>query len=140
MRSATGFREPMPWSEVFMVFLVSHLAGDYLLQTEFQALNKRGGLTGTPVMRRALVAHVFTYTLVFIPALVWLWDSLGAGTIGVAALIAIPHLIQDDGRLLTLYGQRVKNTDISKYPMLGAAMDQSFHIVALFLTALLVGT
>jgi hypothetical protein len=131
----------MSWSEVFVVFLVSHLAGDYLLQTEFQALNKRGGLTGTPSQRRALVNHVLTYTLVFVPALIWLSDSLGAGgMIGVAALIAIPHLIQDDGRLLTLYGQKVKHTDISKYPMLGAAMDQSFHVIALFLLALLIGS
>ena len=59
---------------------------------------------------------------------------------GVAALIAIPHWIQDDGRLLTLYGQRVKHTDISKYPMLGGAMDQSLHVIALFLTALLIGS
>ncbi len=131
----------MSWTDVFVVFLVSHLAGDYLLQTEFQALNKRGGLTGTPMMRRALVTHVVTYTAVFVPALIWLSDSLGpGGVIGAAALIAIPHLIQDDGRLLTLYGEKVKNTDISKYPMLGAAMDQSFHIVALFLLALLVGS
>ena len=131
----------MSWSDVFVVFLVSHLAGDYLLQTEFQALNKRGGLTGTPAQRRALVNHVLTYTLIFVPALLWLSSSLGlGGAIGVAALIAIPHLIQDDGRLLTLYGQRVKNTDISKYPMLGGAMDQSFHVIALFLTALLIGT
>jgi hypothetical protein len=131
----------MNWSDVFVVFLVSHLAGDYLLQTEFQALNKRGGLTGTPDMRRALRTHVLTYTLVFLPALIWISDSLGVGVaIGVAALIAIPHLIQDDGRLLSLYGQKVKNTDISKYPMLGGAMDQSFHVIALFLTALLIGT
>ena len=80
----------MPWSEVFVVFLVSHLAGDYLLQTEFQALNKRGGLSGTLIQRRALVTHVLTYTLVFVPALIWVSNSLGAGgTIGVAALIAI---------------------------------------------------
>jgi hypothetical protein len=131
----------MPWTEVFVVFLVTHLAGDYLLQTEFQALNKRGALTGTPTMRRALVLHVITYTLSFVPALIWLSDSLGAGGVfGVTALIAIPHLIQDDGQLLTLYAQTVKHTDISKYPTLGAAMDQSLHVIALFLTALLIGT
>ncbi len=55
-------------------------------------------------------------------------------------LIAIPHWIQDDGRLLALYGQKVKHTDISKYPMLGGAMDQTLHVIALFLTALLIGT
>ena len=36
--------------------VVSHLLGDYLLQTEWQAVNKRGGLTGTPVQVGAMNA------------------------------------------------------------------------------------
>ncbi len=48
----------MPWDEIFVVFVISHLVGDYLLQTEWQALNKHGGLTGTPEMRLALFSHV----------------------------------------------------------------------------------
>ena len=31
----------MAWVEVFAVFLVSHLTGDYLLQTDWQARHKR---------------------------------------------------------------------------------------------------
>ena len=62
----------MPWVEVFAVFVVSHLAGDYLLQTDWQAENKRGGLGGDPVARRALLSHVTTYTLAFVPAFIWL--------------------------------------------------------------------
>ena len=58
----------------------------------------------------------------------------------MAAAIAIPHLIQDDGRLLTSYSLRVKKADITANPLLGAALDQSFHLLALFLTALLVGS
>lgn len=34
----------MAWIEVFALFVVSHAVGDYVLQTEFQAINKRGGL------------------------------------------------------------------------------------------------
>ena len=34
----------MPWVEVFAVFFVSHQVGDYLLQTDWQAMHKRGGL------------------------------------------------------------------------------------------------
>lgn len=129
----------MPWVEIFAVFVVCHLVGDYLLQTEWQALNKRGALTGTATMRRALVSHVATYTLAFVPGLIWLWGSIHAGVFGVAALIAIPHLIQDDGSLLRRYALRVKKADIQANPALGAAMDQSFHILALFLVALLAG-
>ena len=129
----------MPWVEVFVVFVVSHLAGDYLLQTEWQALNKRGGLTGTPTQRRALVSHIVTYTLAYVPALVWLWDSDHGWVFGLAALIAIPHLIQDDGQLLASYALRVKHADIAGNPSLGAALDQSFHLLALFGTALVAG-
>lgn len=129
----------MPWVEVFAVFLVCHLVGDYMLQTEWQAVNKAGGLTGSREMRRALFSHIATYTLSFVPALIWLWSSIGPWVFGVAAVIAVPHLIQDDGRLLADYSIRVKKADLATNPPLAAALDQSFHILALFLTALLVG-
>jgi hypothetical protein len=130
----------MPWIEVFAVLVVCHLVGDYALQTEWQALNKRGGLTsGSHTARRALFAHVFTYMLAFVPALIWLADSLGAGIIWLAAVIAVPHLIQDDGSLLFSYARAVKKADLAANPLLGAALDQTFHIAALLLTALLAG-
>jgi hypothetical protein len=129
----------MPWVEVFVVFLVSHLVGDYMLQTDWQALHKRGGLTGTPEMRRALVSHVTTYTLAYIPGLIWLSSKIHFWVFGVAALIAIPHLIQDDGTLLYRYALIVKKADIRALPTVGAALDQSFHLLALFGLALLAG-
>ena len=129
----------MPWPEVFIAFLISHLVGDYMLQTDWQALNKRGGLTGTSVQRRALCSHIATYTLAYVPCLVWLAGSDHFWVIGVAALIAIPHLVQDDGRLLADYARIVKRADIRANPSLGAALDQSFHMLALFGLALLAG-
>lgn len=129
----------MPWVEVFVVFFVSHLVGDYMLQTEWQALNKRGALTGTSTMRRALLSHIATYTLAFVPALIWLWPSRHAGVFWVAALVAIPHLIQDDGTLLFEYARTVKKADIRANPSLGAALDQAFHLATLFGLALLAG-
>ena len=127
----------MPWVEVFAVFVVSHLVGDYMLQTEWQALNKRGALAGSATQRRALVSHIATYTLAFVPSLIWLWPSRHAGVVWVAALIAIPHLIQDDGTLLAGYARLVKKADIRANPSLGAALDQPFHLVTLFGIALL---
>lgn len=129
----------MPWVEVFAVFVVSHVVGDYMLQTDWQALNKHGGLGRDPVKRRALLSHIANYTVAFIPAMVWLWSSLGAGVFGIAALIAIPHLIQDDARALAWYARKVKHADIRANLSLAAALDQSFHILALFLVALLAG-
>jgi hypothetical protein len=127
----------MPWAEIFEVFIVSHLFGDYLLQTEWQAINKRGGLTGTGEQRRALFSHIATYTMAYIPSLIWLWSSLHGWVFGIAAVVAIPHLIQDDGRLLARYSMTVKKADITRNLSLSAALDQSFHLIALFLTALL---
>ena len=69
----------MPWVEVLAVFIACHLTGDYLLQTNWQALNKRGGLGRDPERRRALLAHIATYTLAFVPALAVLVDDIGAG-------------------------------------------------------------
>jgi Protein of unknown function (DUF3307) len=130
----------MPWVEVFAAFVVSHLVGDYLLQTDWQALHKRGGLGPDPVSRRALLSHIAGYTLAFVPALIWLADDIGAWAIGVAALIAVPHMIQDDGRLLAIYMLRVKHADPKANPSVAAAADQSLHFVALFVTALLAGS
>jgi hypothetical protein len=130
----------MPWVEVFAVFFVSHEVGDYLLQTEWMAMNKAGGLSARGVRRRALLSHIATYTLAFVPAFIWLWDSLHWGVIGLAALIAIPHLIQDDRRLLTSYARMIKGADLDANPELGATLDQAFHFLALFLTALLIGS
>ena len=129
----------MPWVEIFTVFTLCHLTGDFALQTEWQAQNKRGGLGPDPIARRALAAHVATYTLAFVPALVWLWDPLGAGVLAVAAVVAGTHFVQDDGRLLDLYVRRVKKTNFQARPLVGLAVDQTFHLLLLFAVALVAG-
>ena len=130
----------MSWVEVFAVLRVSHAVGDFLLQTEWQATHKRAGLGRDPVRRRALVAHVATYTLAFVPALAWLVGDLGpGGIVALAAGVYLPHLAQDDGRLLSAYVRTVKHTEPAP-GMLMLAVDQSFHLVALFGLALAAGT
>lgn len=139
-RSAPAHRakrtEALSWSDVLATFIVCHAVGDYLLQTDWQALHKRGGLGRDPIARRALVNHVSTYTAAFLPAVVWI---TGRGKLGAAlrtsALIGLPHLVQDDGRLLSLYARRVKGLDVHEQPNVGMWVDQSFHLVALFLAA-----
>jgi hypothetical protein len=125
------------WVEAFAVLVISHLVGDFLVQTEWQASHKLGGLGGPPPARRALLAHVATYTLCFVPALIWLAGSLGWAVVGIAAMIAVPHCIQDDGRLLSAYLRRVKGTSAGPGDLLYAAVDQTFHLVAIFGVALL---
>lgn len=128
----------MSWVSVFASFLVAHMVGDYLFQTDWQARNKRGGLSGG-VAFRALASHVTTYTLAFAPALIWIGDELDpAWALLAAALIFLPHLIVDDGRLVRLYLARVKRVDGFDVGI-AASVDQSFHVLSLFLVAILLG-
>ena len=130
----------MPWVEVFAVFLVCHFAGDYLLQTEEQALNKYGGLRRGARQRRALVLHVSTYTLCFVPALVWLAGELSVvGVIAVAAGVFGPHLVIDDGLPVTEWLRRVKHAEAEPGTPLFLYVDQSFHLVSLFAAAVAAG-
>jgi hypothetical protein len=130
----------VPWVEVFSVFVVCHLVGDYLFQTDWEAAHKIGGLGPDPLARRALLTHIVKYTLAFLPAFIWLADDLGAGVLLVALLTAGPHLVQDDGRLLDLYLRRVKRCDPRSVPGVRAAVDQAFHILALFALAIGAGS
>jgi hypothetical protein len=128
------------WAELFAVFVVSHLAGDFILQTEFQALNKHGGLGRNPARRRALASHTLTYTACYLPALAWLaGDGLSAVAVVATALgIGVPHGLQDDGRAMRWWMRRVKHTE-PRPGVLAMAVDQSWHLVALLLLAILVG-
>jgi hypothetical protein len=131
----------MPWVEIFAVLLVAHLVGDFLLQTEWQATNKFGGLGRDPVKRRALVMHVLTYSVPFVPAIVWLADHESAGaTVACAAVVVGTHFVQDDGRLLATYMRDVKKTNAEFGSPLWMSVDQSCHIAFLFCAALLATT
>ena len=128
----------MSWVSVFASFLVAHMVGDYLFQTDWQARNKRGGLSGG-VAFRALASHVTTYTLAFAPALIWIGDELDAAwALLAAALIFLPHLVVDDGRIVRFYLARVKHVDGFDVGI-AASVDQSFHVLSLFLVAILLG-
>jgi hypothetical protein len=125
----------MSWPELFLVFLMCHLAGDYLAQTDWQVRNKPGGLGSDPVARRALISHLLTYTLSFVPALIWVGVELTAWTaVACAVAISVPHLVVDDRRLLILYIRRVKGSDPVPDSLL-AAVDQSVHLIMLWAVA-----
>jgi hypothetical protein len=125
------------WEEVFAVFVVCHLAGDFLFQTDWQATNKHGGLSGDHVARRALVSHVAIYTLMFIPAVIWIASEESAVAIALLAVIFVPHLVQDDARVLIGWNRVVKRSALPPGDPIYMAVDQAFHVVFLFGTALL---
>jgi hypothetical protein len=125
------------WVEVFTVYLVCHCVGDFLLQTEFQATRKAGGLGRDPVARRALFSHLFTYTLTFVPAFIWIASNQPAGRlIASIAIVTLTHLVQDDRRLLYRYTIAVKKADPPPDHPLWIFIDQSAHLLWLFSAAL----
>ena len=129
----------MSLAAVFVAFFACHHVGDYLLQTEWQAHHKAGGLArGAGVARRALLAHVAVYTLAFVPALVWIATESDAGVaVLVGVLVFVPHLIVDDARLLRAYVRDVKGVGEPLDDGLVTAVDQSVHLVSLFAVAAL---
>jgi hypothetical protein len=126
----------MNWPAVMIVFLVCHATGDLIFQTEWQALTKGRGL-GDHEGRRALMRHVTGYTLAFLPAIIWVAiDRSVLGAIGIAFLIAIPHLLIDDGRFTQMWLHDVKHAP-QPAPSLRLMVDQSFHVVCLLAAALI---
>src|SRR4051794_2891411 len=127
----------MSWPEVYLVLLVSHISGDFILQTEWQALNKRGGLGRNRESRRALRGHGLTYTLACLPGLIWIAaERDDALPVLLALLITLPHVVVDDGTLVRSWMRRVKHTP-DPAPGLMIMVDQSFHLVMLLPVALL---
>ena len=126
----------MSWPAVFAAFLVCHLTGDLLLQTEWQAMTKTRGLND-PEGRRALMSHGLSYTLPYLPALVWVGAERGAvRAVVVALLIALPHVMVDDGRFVRVWLRDVKHSS-DPAPSLRLMVDQSFHVVCLLAVAML---
>jgi hypothetical protein len=127
----------MTWAAVYVVLLVSHIAGDFLFQTEWQALNTRRGLGRSAEARRALRNHALTYTVAYVPGLVWIATERGdALPILLALLVTLPHMIVDDGRLLRSWMHAVKHSP-DPAPGLLIMVDQSWHLVLLLPVALL---
>ena len=126
----------MTWFAALLALLISHAAGDILLQTDWQALNKVRGFADAE-SRRALLQHVAIYTLAFIPALVWIGTKTSPGrAVAIGALVAVPHLAVDDGRFVRMWLHRVKG---AQRPGMGLtiAVDQVFHLLCLLGAALL---
>jgi hypothetical protein len=127
------------WPALFGVFLLSHLAGDFLLQTDWQANYKGHGSTSQRVPHRALGVHGITYTLAFVPALIWVAAESGAATaLGIALLVALPHMVIDDGRLVGAWVHHVKRVPGTPTTVVRLGVDQTLHVLALAAAAFLV--
>ena len=108
---------------LFETLLIAHVIGDWLLQTEWQALNKARSW-------RALLTHVVIYHLVILAALLW---KMGTGIPTVYAVVvglAIVHTIMDRKRPVEWF-MRTMRISVTREPegWLAIAVDQSLHLV-----------
>ena len=130
---------PLGWPAVLLSLLASHLAGDFLVQTEWQAVNKTGGLRESR-SRKALLAHVIAYTASFSPALLWIGRRTSVErAVTVGGAVAIPHLLIDDGHFVEVWLRKVKRVR-QPPPALTLAVDQSFHVICLLGAAIVAAT
>ncbi|UCD20109.1 MAG: DUF3307 domain-containing protein [candidate division WOR-3 bacterium] len=115
---------------VFESMLVAHLLGDWLLQTEWQAVNKKDNW-------HALVTHVLIYHVVLYAVLAaryGFWNSL---VFIVVALLAVTHAILDLRRPVEWF-IRTFRLSINRHPSqwLVIVIDQSIHIILIGLASL----
>lgn len=128
----------MTWPALFGVFMLCHLAGDFLLQTDWQATHKHEGLGPDRASRRALFSHGLLYTAMFVPALVWIaYEADALTAIAVTALIIVPHAIVDDGRLVRAWVRDVKRVPGAAPTVVYLGVDQTMHVLVLAAAALL---
>jgi uncharacterized protein DUF3307 len=129
------------WTSRFADLIVAHAVGDFILQSDWEARNKPGGLGTDPTSRRALGSHVAVYTLACSGVLVGVARSRGVPAAALAAAaIALPHAIVDDRGLLRLWLRDVKGLDVDETPpSLEFLVDQSMHLVCLWALARALG-
>jgi hypothetical protein len=81
--------------------------------------------------------HVSTYTLPYLPVLIWVGEDRGAvRAVVVALLVAVPHIVVDDGRLVRGWLRQVEHSP-DPAPSLRLMVDQTFHVVCLLGVAVL---
>jgi len=115
---------------VFESLLVAHIVGDWLLQTEWQAVEKARHW-------RAMWAHVFVYHSVVLCVLVAHFGFRDFRVYVIVVLLALSHAILDRGwpvlRLMRILRVSVERPNER---WLTVAFDQSVHIVLIALATL----
>ena len=115
---------------LFGWFLIGHLIGDWLLQSDWMANGKRRRL-----VTAAGLSHFFVYTLT-LASMVWLYHHKHPippnKFLSMALLIFISHWLIDATyfveKWMKLLGQR-------NQPLVRLMVDQSFHLIILGIVA-----
>ena len=94
---------------------LAHLIGDFLLQTEWMAVNKKDKLS-------AVFIHVLSYLIPFIFTGLSVWQLV---------LIGILHGAQDHSSFVMWWIKFWKKTPEENLGMLPMIIDQVFHLVVI---------
>ncbi len=109
----------------FLGLLIAHLIGDWLIQTEHQALNKdKGGY-----FNLALMSHCAWYTLIFVPVF-WIFGVSFFWLI----LIFTSHQLLDKRKVVMAFCRVVKQTSeqtLKNLFWLVVVVDQVLHFLVL---------
>ncbi len=116
---------------LFSWMAICHCFGDFLLQTEYEAINKKDGRR----LNRALMTHCLKYTACFVPVVLcyrlhWWW----------LATIFVGHTVIDCSGFVRWWRRRVcRNSpaSIQETPWLTIVHDQIWHLSMLAAVAVL---
>jgi hypothetical protein len=116
----------------FEIMLLTHLCADYLLQTEWQAVNKSRNLF-------ALLSHIAVYHLVMLGVLTWRF-GLDPRVLGVVAILALTHTVMDRRWPILRLMYRLRLV-VNRQPerWLVMVVDQVVHILLLGVAASMLG-
>lgn len=108
---------------LFETLLIAHVVGDWLLQTEWQAMNKATNW-------RALLTHVLVYHIVILAALLWRMGPGAPAVYFVVLGLAVVHVVMDRKRSVEWF-MRAMRISVRREPSgwLAIAVDQSLHLV-----------
>lgn len=110
---------------LFGWLLLCHVIGDFLIQTESQALRKAAGKP----WNRAILLHCTTYTAVFVPAVLRL-----AIPMWWLAVLFASHWFLDRRWFVYWWRRNVTRNSaasIAATPWLSIVIDQAFHVLVL---------
>lgn len=116
-------------TKLFIILYIGHKIGDYLFQTDKQAVNKTKEWG-------PLISHCFWYTLIVIGMAYLFADYFKWSAVIV---IFISHMIIDHGLFLNFWAKKVKGITDPTTSNVKTAMfelDQSFHYFVIFLLSL----
>jgi hypothetical protein len=107
---------------LFEYLFMAHLLGDWLLQTEWQAENKR-------TRWRALFTHIVVYHAVVLAVLLWQAGPARPLLFAVVLFLAVTHTLLDHFTVVPL--MRALRITVKREPerWLMVAVDQSVHLL-----------